>query len=248
MDHRPPRRPWHACTALDDFAIVTYAVDPARLRTVLPAGFDPDLIDVGGRERGFVSAVPFRDRDFCFRGMSLITLSCGQVNYRAYVRRGGERGVWFFGTSLDSWLVAVPRRLWSMPWHRDRIELRATWTASACERWSLAVAGAWGRARSTLRGTRRRVELGWLGDLARSVLLDPTTGWYRRRDGALGRYSVWHRPLEPFEAEVESAHFSVFEDLGLVHPADEPISALVQQTVDFDVHTPPRRGRDAPEA
>lgn len=244
MDRRPAHRPWHATTALDDLALITYAVDPGRLREQLPADFEPEVTEVEGRERGLVSAVPFRDRDFRFRGTPIITLSCGQVNYRAYVRRRGVRGVWFFGTSLDSRLVAIPRLLWKMPWHRDRIDLEARWSEHGCDSWSLGVSGGWGPARVVLSDASERPHLDWLGDLGAPMLLDPVDGWYRRRDGTVGHYSVWHRPLEPLEARVESAHFTVLEDLGLVEPASSPVSALVVRSVDFDVHTPPRRVAD----
>ena len=33
----------------------------------------------------------------------------------------GEHAVWFFGASLDSLAVFVPRRLWKLPWHKANI-------------------------------------------------------------------------------------------------------------------------------
>lgn len=242
MARRPPRRPWNAATALDDFAIITYLVDPERLAALLPPELDVITVRSKGRLRGIVSAVPFRDRHFRFIGFPFITLSCGQVNYRAYVRHGDQVGVWFFGTSLDSWLVRVPRRLWAMPWHRGPMELEASWEGSMCARWSLTVTDGWGRADARLSDARDPADLTWLGpDDDREILVDPTVGWYRRLDGAIGCYSVWHRPLEPLDTTVESARFAVFENLGLVGPDQKPVSAVVQRTVDFDVHTPPHR-------
>lgn len=241
MAERPRRRPWNAATALDDFALITYLVDPSHLAPLLPAGLDPITVRSGGRTMSMVSAVPFRDRHFRFVGFPFITLSCGQVNYRAYVRHRDQVGVWFFGTSLDSRLVVVPRRLWSMPWHRGPMDLTARWEGGTCDHWSLAVSDDWGRAEARLRDADAKADLGWLGEVERSTLVDPPVGWYRRLDGGIGRYSVWHRPLAPLDAAVESAHFSVFERLGLVASGRQPVSAVVQQTVDFDVHTPPRR-------
>ena len=40
------------------------------------------------------------------------------------VRHRGERAVWFFGTSLDSFWVGVPRSLWNLPWHPARMRFR----------------------------------------------------------------------------------------------------------------------------
>ncbi|WP_158501969.1 DUF2071 domain-containing protein [Vitiosangium sp. GDMCC 1.1324] len=64
---RPVSGPWDVTTLLLDFAIVTYAVTPEALAWHLPPGFEPDtFVLADGRRVAFVSAVPFRDRDFRF--------------------------------------------------------------------------------------------------------------------------------------------------------------------------------------
>lgn len=92
---RPTPRWCHASTGLDDFAIVTWAVDPDRVAATLPAGFVPDV----RAGVALVSAVAFLDDRFHFRALPFPRVSCGQVNYRAYVRRNDESGVWFFDRS-----------------------------------------------------------------------------------------------------------------------------------------------------
>jgi uncharacterized protein YqjF (DUF2071 family) len=178
-------------------------------------------------------------------------VSCGQVNYRTYVRRGDERGVWFFGTSLDSRLVALPRLLWKMPWHRDRLRVEARWgDDGGCRHWRLEATGEWGGASIALRGTGQayapppgfadRHEVS-------TVLLDPFVGWYARHDGSgVGRYSVWHEPLVLEAATIDDADCRVFADLGLVDAGQQPVSAGVQRHVHFDVHTPPVRHTEPP--
>jgi len=256
---RPARRWCHAATGLDDFAIVTWALDPDRLAAQLPAGFVPEVRNGAA----LVSAVAFLDDRFHFNAAPWPRISCGQVNYRAYVRRPGapsrpdetgepggtdqpdETGVWFLGTSLDSPLVAVPRLLWQMPWHRDRLRIAATWSGDECRSWRLDATGAWGGAAVELRGTGRPFEppAGFVTpDEVSGVLLDPFVGWYARRDGSgVGRYSVWHQPLVLEQAEVVEARCQVFLDLDLLDPGDAPISAGLQRQVWFDVHTPPTR-------
>src|SRR3954454_6693547 len=125
MDRSRPALRWcHASTGLDDFAIITWAVDPERLGALLPTGFVPDV----RAGVGLVSAVAFQDDRFHFRFAPAPRISCGQVNYRAYVRHADETGVWFFGTSLDNALVSMPRIAWQMPWHRDRLQIEAEWS------------------------------------------------------------------------------------------------------------------------
>jgi len=244
MDRVRPAPRWcYASTGLDDFAIVTWAVDPERLARCLPGGFEPDVRD----GRALVSAVAFLDDAFHFRVSPWPRISCGQVNYRAYVRRGEETGVWFFGTSLDSGLVRIPRLVWQMPWYRDRVRIDADWSATGCESWRLQADGNWGIASIALRGTGRPFEAppGYGDETEVSeLLLDPFVGWYGRRNGSgVGRYSVWHHPLELEQATVEVASCQVFDDLGLIDDGQMPISAGVQRTIQFDVHTPPSRQR-----
>ena len=244
MDRDRPAPRWcHATTGLDDFAIVTWAVDPDRLTACLPSGFVPDVREGAA----LVSAVAFLDDAFRFRALPRPRISCGQVNYRAYVQRGDETGVWFFGTSLDSGLVRIPRLVWQMPWYRDRVRIDADWSDAGCESWRLRADGDWGAATIALHGTGRPFEppSGYADDAEVSErLLDPFVGWYGRRNGSgVGRYSVWHRPLGLEQATVEAATCQVFGDLGLIDESQLPISAGIQRTIQFDVHTPPVRQR-----
>ena len=240
---RPSPRWTHASTGLEDFAIVTWAVDPERLARVLPTGFEIDVRD----GCALLSAVAFLDDDFHFRAAPWPKISCGQVNYRAYVRRDGESGVWFFGTSLDSIVVTVPQLVWKMPWHRDRVRIDADWGDAGCGSWRLAATGGWGAASIALTGAGRPYEPppGFAdADEVSELLLDPFIGWYPRRDGSgVARYSVWHEPLELEQATVVDARCQVFTDLDLIDAGQAPVSAGVQRRVHFDVHTPPTRVR-----
>lgn len=243
---RPAPRWTHATTELDDFMMITYRVDPRRLDDVTPSEFRPTVFPFDdGSEGGLVSAVPFLDRDFHFNRFPVVKVACGQVNYRAYGTLRGERGVWFFGTSLDSIFVALPRYGWRMPWHRDRVRIDADWApADGRARVRLSAVGSWGNAACDVVTTGApfdRIDGFRDGDETKEVLTHPTTGWFRRTDGRLGKYTVWHPVFDPRPCDVRYARFEVFEDLGLVDPDTRPHSALVQPTIHFDVHTPPHR-------
>jgi uncharacterized protein YqjF (DUF2071 family) len=239
---RPALRWTNAQTVLECFGMFTYAVEPARLARCLPDGIVVD--ERAGT--GLVSAVPFLDRDFRFRALPFAKVSCGQVNYRAYVRLGDQRGVFFFGTSLDSVFVLLPRIVWRMPWHRDRLRIEASWgDGDRCAAYHLDARGAWGSAVVHARGTGRRLpDPACFTEAAdcRATMLDPFTGWYLRRNGrGLGRYTVWHEPLDLEEVVVDEARFQVFDDLDLLDAGQAPLAAGVQRSVAFDVHTPPVR-------
>ena len=243
---RPAPRWCHASTGLDDFAIITWSVDPARVEALLPAGFEADVRNGAA----LISMVAFLDDRFFFRGAPFVKVSCGQVNYRAYARRGSERGVWFFGTSLDSRFVALPQFAWKMPWHRDHLHITSEWgedlaAPSHCRAWRLDAEGGWGGGGVTLRGSGEVLDVpdGFTdaGEASR-VVFDPFVGWYARRDGSgIGRYSVWHEPLALERAIVDRARCDVFTNLGLVEDGQMPVWAGLQRRVMFDVHTPPVR-------
>ncbi|WP_062435111.1 DUF2071 domain-containing protein [Herbidospora daliensis] len=230
---RPALRWHHAESELDDFVIVSFRVPPERLAALLPRGFAPMRFDwAAGGSGALVSAVGFRDRDFHFRFCPRVAIACGQINYRAYVTRDGEPGVWFFRTALDHPLVAVPRHLWGMPWRRTRIRITGDWGAEP--RWELVAGDAECRAAGVQRYRPDGLGEGWL-----PLLTHPTTGWYRGRR-SVGTYSVWHPVMEPVFLAATYARFRVFEELGLVEPGQEPHSVLGQASIHFDVHVPPR--------
>ncbi len=101
-DTSPPSPgPLAALTTLEDIAIVTYDIEPDALAALLPAWIEPDVLTLSdGRQRALISAVSFRDVDFRFRLVPFVRLGMLQTNYRAYVRAGGERAVWFLGSTL----------------------------------------------------------------------------------------------------------------------------------------------------
>ena len=234
-------------TTLEDFALVTFDVDPGRLAAVLPTGLVPEVRTLDdGRRRGFVSAVSFRDVDFRFAMTRWLRVSFFQTNYRAYVRGpDGVSSVFFFGTTLDSPLVALPRYLWGMPWHPGSTTIEATWTSDGvCGEYRHQSRGGWGSADVELVGTSEpmgRLDGFTDTDDAAHIVTHPLDGWFQRPDGGLGRYAVWHDRLRPTLGMARRARYAVFEDLGIVDPGARPHSVLLQQAIDFDVLLPPRR-------
>jgi len=236
-----------ATTTLQDFALVTFDVDPERLRATLPRGLVPEIRTLDdGRRRGFVSAVSFRDVDFRFSFAPFVRVSFFQTNYRAYVRGpDGVPSVFFYGTTLDSPLVAMPRLLWQMPWHPGSTRIEATWSPDGiCTGYRHRCTGTWGAADVQLTGSDEPMgRLDGFTDVddAAHIVTHPLLGWFRRSDGSLGRYRVWHDRLRPQLGTATRAHYSVFEDLGLVRPGTTPHSVLLQRSTEFDVLLPPTR-------
>jgi len=243
---RPRLHGLDATTTLEDFALVTFTVDPVLLRAVLPAGLEPEVRHLDDRsERGYVSAVSFRDVDFRFAIAPWVRASFFQTNYRAYiVGPDGPRAVFFFGTTLDSPLVVLPRRLWGMPWTGGRTRIEATWAGDGhCVAYRHRSARGWGAADVELVGTGEsggRLDGFADADDAAEVLTHPLDGYFQKPNGRLGRYAVWHDRLRPELGHARRARYAVFERLGLGSPEMTPQSVLLPRSIGFDVLLPPR--------
>lgn len=246
---RPPSNRWCAETTLHHFAIVTYLVDPDALRRHLHPRFEPDVLDRGqGAGRSAVSVVTFLDRDFRFAGLPWVRASFGQTNYRAYVtdRDTGEHVVWFFGTCVDSMTVAIPRYGWKLPWHRARFTFDCDYDAHTQRYRSFAVGttSVWAPATVALEDTGHApLQLDGFADLECGLvfLTHPLRGYFYRRDGALGSYSIWHERLRPTEGRATAARYALLDTLGLVPLGDTGSihSVLIQKSVDFTIYLPP---------
>lgn len=241
---RPSTGMRDATTDLLDFAIITWAIDPAALAEHLPDGLWPDTYTLDdGREVAFISAVPFRDHGFHFKFAPFYKIAMGQTNYRAYVKdANGARAVWFFGTTLTGFWVRVPRDLWKLPWESATMDFDVKWSGAQLVHYKLIAHSDWAPAVLELTGTH--APMGRLDGFANEeetgvVLTHPLTGYYYRRDGEVGSYRVWHDQLELKRARVIEAKFPLFERLGLIDHTTPVHSALVQPVTQFIVFLPP---------
>lgn len=248
---RPPLSGIDVVSGLEHFAIITYAVPPGRLRPHVDDRFELDCIaGSDGEPNALVSMVPFLDSDFHFARVPWPKFEFGQTNYRAYVidRETGKRLVWFFGTTLASWTVNVPRHLWKLPWHPARTRFSCIYDDAAGRylRYRMATRSKWAPVRLELEdsGTRPTAPEGFPDlETAAVTLTHPLDGAFYRRDGALGSYRIWHDRLQLTAGRVVQAQIGLFDDLGLVPFAEQtaPYSVLIQHRTEFTIYLPPRR-------
>lgn len=246
-DLQAPTLKWRdAVTRLRHFAIITWAVDPEVLAAQLPKGITPDTVQLDdGSLVALVSAVPFEDVDFHFRGAPFYKVSMGQTNYRAYVIHEGKRVVWFFGTTLTGGWIRVPRDRWKLPWYTAKMRFDVQWGGDGqCERYALQTESPWAPMTLEMQGSEQGV--GRLDGFADeedtlTTLTHPLLGYYWRRDEVVGSYSVWHEPLRLARTRVTHVRAHLYERLGLITPETPVHSALVQPEVTFHVHLPPTR-------
>lgn len=254
LAHAPaPSRPrlTDVSSELRSFSITSYDCAPEALARHLPLGFEPELVTLGGAPRALVSAVSFVNTSFHVGFAPFVRLTCAQTNYRAYVRRDGVSAVWFFGTSLGSRFVALPRYAWRLPWHHVRVTCDAEWRGEHLVQLSWRGSAPEGEERLVARGTGETLAtLPGFDDpvAARRVLTHPMTGYLRRRDGKIATYGVSHAWLDMEVAVASDARHEVFERVGVVEPGQAPHSVLVQRATHFVVLLPPRLLRPQPGA
>jgi hypothetical protein len=246
---RPPLRAFDVVTKLGHFAIVTYAVEPWRVRPHVHPRFDLDCFRAAdGTERVWVSMVPFEDQDFHFGFAPWAKFCFGQTNYRTYVldRVTGRRAVWFFGTTLDSFSVAIPRYLWGLPWHRGRIGFDCTFDQeNKCyTRYRMRTHSSWAPVAVELEDTGQpvqKLEGAAALDAGLVVLTHPLLGVYYRNDGQLGTYHIWHDRLHLSVGRCIHVRIGLFDRLGIVPFADQkrPHSVLLQSSTEFTIYLPP---------
>jgi len=223
---------------MGDFCIVTFAVDPDRVAALVPHGFEPESFTFDdGTERAFVSAVAFRAKSLLAGGVRF-PLGFVQVNYRAYVRRHGERCVWFFGATVSSPIVKLPRVMLGLPWKHAESSLHASWESGRCVEYALRAKGDWGDAEFECVGSGAaigRLDGFQSPEETLEVLTSPFSGFCLRPNGSLLELRVSHEPLEPQVGTVRTARFAAFEELNLCARGAAPHSVLLQEATTFDV-------------
>ncbi len=248
-DHERPRpRPSgiDVVSTLRHFVICTYAVDPARLRPWVDERFDLLTIPLAGQHKALISIVPFCELDFRLAAYPSPQFRFNQTNYRIYVtdRQTGEPCVWFIGSLLDSFTVAVPRYLWKLPWHYGRMRFDCELEGGLYRRYKMETHSKWAEARLELRqevGLEQKHPGFPDEESALVTLTHPLTGYYYRRDGRLGSYSIWHDRLKMTPAQLLSARFDVLERMGIANSEEQqqPYSLLVQPKTEFTIYLPP---------
>lgn len=252
-------------TTLRHFALVTYAVEPGAVKSMVPARLSPLTIVLNGESRALVSVVLFVNTRFRSAVFPSPSLNMAQINYRAYVidRETGEHGIWFIQTLIDSWAFLVPRYVWHMPWRRASISLKFEANRPAenlgdeqrdrvvYKTYDVTAVAGPASSRVALAQEPDRplpLELPGFPDVETGLvcLTHAFSGFYRRRDGKIAVNRVWHEPIPVTPARLTHASFPLLERLNLVPPAEmtQPYSVLLAPAADFMSRLPPTVLRD----
>ena len=228
-------------TDLRFFSIVTYAVDPIKLKKLIDENYDPYVIYIDKIQYGLVSAVTFLDTNFKFSCAPRLSGSnFWQTNYRAYVKNKftDNNMVWFFRTTLGSNIVHFPKLLWKMPWYFGyySTEISNNSFELNCESRgaNFALNLNYSNGEHEIRGFSSREE-------AIKILTDPQIGRYKRTDGKIGGYEIRHEKMKIRHGVANNLYFELFDRLGLVNGDAflSPHSILVTDSIHFEIQLPP---------
>ena len=246
---RPAPKGIDAVSQLHHFAIVTYAIDPVRFASLIPPRFKLNTVLINGEEKALLSVVPFMDVDFTTAVYPFPKFRMGQTNYRIYIidTKTGERAVWFLGTTLDSWAVAVPRYGWKLPWYAGKMTFECEFdnNKGVYSQYHMKTESKWAAADLVLtQDELAEIELPGFPDTETGLvtLTHPLAGYYYRRDGKLGGYRVWHKRLNVMAANLHSARFELLSRMGLVSEREQQMaySVLIQPLNEFTIYLPPK--------
>jgi hypothetical protein len=240
-----------ARTTLRHFALINYAVSPERLAEFIPANhFEVARFETSKGTKSFLSVVAFLDVDFNFsRLASGIKFTFYQTNHRAYIieKKTRQPVVWFFGTNLGSRLVKIPRCLWKIPWHYSKynVDCRFNQASNRYEKYSYNFESDWCSGKIEIRDTGEPISVmsgfAFLDEM-KLILTQPIQGFYRRLDGKLGTYRVWHKEMICTKGISENLYFSLYEKMGLMTKDEmqKPHSIFLCPEIEFDVCLPPQ--------
>lgn len=248
LSPRPKPKGIDVVCGLKHFAIITYAVPSDRFKGIFPDRFKLDTVTIDGQEKGLISVVPFIDVDFTSAVFPFPRFTMGQTNYRIYIvdSQTGEKCVWFLGTTLDSWTLAVPRYLWNLPWHKGEVSFDCDVNESTglYDQYKMHTRSTWAPASVELaqpKDTAAHYPGFPDAESAMVYLTHPLAGFYHRRDGKLGAYRVWHKELDVKPATLKSAEFGLLDRLGIVDLSEQqsPYSVLLEPLNEFTIYLPP---------
>ena len=239
-------------TRLQHFALINYAIPKERLLPHIPQDrfILPEFI-INDKKFCLMSAVPFLDIDFFFPKLfPFLKFSFFQTNFRVYVidKQTMQHSVWFFGTTLGSKIVNIPRYAFRLPWHyaKYNTSIKLNSYNNKYETYKITSQSKFCSSEIILQDTGEQINLqkGFQSlDEQYLILTHPIDGYFYRTDNQLGTYSIWHDKMNIRLAKSEKLYFSLYENLGLLSKEEMnyPHSIFICPEILFEVHLPPKK-------
>jgi hypothetical protein len=236
-------------TKLEHLAIISYKVPVEKIKHKIPKPFKLWTFEEEGKEFTLVSAVPFRDRDFCFYKIAnFFKLNFFQTNYRTYVidERNGNHCAWFFGTTLGSITYLLPKFYWKMPWEYGKYNFHYLTEGEFYNRYEMSFDSNHGKGVVSIKSTKKEMSLlDGFSSMEEQILIltHPVHGYYKINDVTNGSYEIWHPVMKLHHGEPIRVYFELFEKLGFLTQQEmlNPHSILITPEIEFDILLPPQK-------
>ena len=220
--HRPwpvPARPWIMAQSWHDLLFAHWPVDPAVLRSRIPAKLQIDTFDGSA----WLGIVPFRMSGVRLRATPAFPWLSAfpELNVRTYVTGEDKPGVWFFSLdAANSLAVAVARAWFHLPYYNARMECHAEndWIQYRSDRTHRNAPAASLLARYTASGPAHSPQPGSL-----EHFLTERYCLYSANGPQLYRGEIHHPPWLLQAAEAQFDRNTMAEASGFVLPKIPPL-------------------------
>ncbi|HKW40189.1 MAG TPA: DUF2071 domain-containing protein [Gemmatimonadales bacterium] len=194
-----------------DIVLLTFEAPEGLLRRLIPAGVEPDRWE----GRTHVSIVALRMLAVRIKGWAIPGFRAHpQVNFRTYVRVGGEAGVWFIRQLVPSRVIAAVGRLaYDEPFWPTPIQCRAVATPIEVRAEYSVGPAALGWHVSATAAPEAHLPT---ADSAERYFTDRVLACRARADGRLATFRVAHPPWEVREVRTVDYRF----DFGSLYGAE----------------------------
>lgn len=244
-EQRPRRlRAAEADVDLENFVMINHAVPAERVASQLPDRLSLETFEgEDGREMAFVTTTCFCNRDLRWRVARRPTHTFNQITFRTYVTHGEARGLYFFGTYVDTVSSKVVQRVLATGTKLATFELDAPKVAGRYPRYACRARAADGEVAFVVEATGDAERVHPFADADEHVqyIGFRLHGFSRNAFGLYTHGRVDHRYLSPFSGRLLEGRFDFWEELGILVPGERvpAHSVLVEPHIKFTL-LPPR--------
>ncbi len=223
-----------------NFAIITHAVPVERVRPHVPERFRIQTFDIGGETRCLVSATCFCNTGFRYSGLPYPRMTFNESTYRVYVDYDGRNGVFFVGRYLGHPVARAAQRIFDRDVYLGDFEVETSPSDIGYDSYTCRVKSRRGETSFALSATNEaRAQAPFAtADEHTYFVTHRLHGLFTSSTGAPGHMPVTHDRMKPWQGELRSGRFELWERLGILYPDEvaDVFSVLVQSVIDFKLH------------
>jgi hypothetical protein len=223
-------------TTLKHLTLITWDVDPAGLRALLPKPLIPATIETPKGPRALFSMAFMLEAGLAPSSLPWLALYFPQLNERAYVTLpdGSGAGVYFWRSFVSSVSFVAPRLGLGLPYFWRRMQLTH-------QNETLALSTKTERfAEVDLLRAASPLPNGPSPEAVREATSNPMIGYSLVRQKRLASFTVEHPPIVPRLASVRSVDPSSMLASSLLTPGQAPAAVCYEAESPFLIHLPPR--------